>query len=138
MITLFIMIAIPVSMFLLWHLYKTKLFPWAEEKSDAYPVVLDYIVNNEGVKNYIGDVFSVKPIFHTIASRYSYNKPIDGQYYTGQICNFKVKVQGREGDTIIQIEAKERGMETRNFVIVEAFIKDGYYFEWLLKPTTTK
>lgn len=138
MIVLLIMISIPVSMVILWHLYKTKFFPWIERKSDAYPVVQDYIINNEYVKNYVGDIFLVNPIFNTIASRYSHNKPIDGRYYIGQICNFKIKVQGSKEDTFIHIEVKEKGLETRNFVVVEAFIKDVYYFEWLLKPEISK
>ena len=42
--TFLIMLAIPVAMIWLWHIYKTKFFPWIESKSDDFPVILDYIM----------------------------------------------------------------------------------------------
>ena len=136
--TFLIMLAIPVAMIWLWHIYKTKFFPWIESKSDAFPVILDYIMTSEEVKKHTGKIYQATPVYHTISSRYSHNKLINGRYYLGQICNFKIKVIGHESDTFIHIEAKEKGLETRNFVVVEAFIKDSYQFQWLLKPVDPK
>lgn len=105
-------IAVGIAILALRHFMNQKIFPWMEKKSDAYPPALNFAMTNELILKIMGEIISVEPVFHSMNEKHSHNKPIDGKLYPGQICIFKLRIQGTLNSGFLIIELKEKGLST--------------------------
>jgi len=100
--------------------YRTKLFPWLEKRAYCYPKAIEFIKNDRAVRDAVGDVIDIEPIFHTMEGYTIKKIGGDYEYLESGAQNFKLKVTGNSGIATIRLTYIKRGSISADFSLVDA------------------